>query len=70
MRFKAKYVLKIATGKDGVVVAENAREITCFPVVYFRTIDADTETEANNLAKKYTRKGYMLASLMQQLGKE
>jgi hypothetical protein len=37
---------------------------------YFRTIDADTESEANQIAKKYARKGYTLATMIQDEGRE
>lgn len=37
---------------------------------YWKTVDADTLNEADRLARKMSRKGYRMVSLVQQLGKE
>jgi hypothetical protein len=34
---------------------------------YYRTIDADTQNEAGNMAIRYCRKGYQIKSVRQQL---
>lgn len=37
---------------------------------YYRILHADSINEAIRLAKRYERKGYMYATIKQQLGKE
>lgn len=54
MRFKAQY--KATTPRN--------------PNAYWRTVDADSEHEANKLALRMARTGYRLILLTQDLGKE
>lgn len=59
MRFKANYK-----------PTNPYREASITMKPYWRTIDADSVNEATDLAKRMTRKGYMLGAVIQDLGKE
>ncbi len=53
MRFKAHYIQQ--------AVSEGRR------LDYWRTVDADGLPEAETIAKRYIRKGYMLGAVIQDL---
>lgn len=60
MMFLAKY---IPVHKDVTLPDNN-------PFDYYRTVYADSVNEAGKLAARYTRKGFLLASVTQQRGKD